>query len=181
MSASIPFLPSPGGRARRLATVALAAALGVVASSDAALADLSAPHKRPKPHPSAAAASDAGAPPSDAGDDAAAAASPMNPAEQQAQIEDIRAKATRIARAKGQRQVLRTQVEELLHGRGMDPGLKQELLLHARRVARLERARTVAAGKKDNDQTARAEVLLEQEMARHDGWMAAFVAKEPQR
>jgi len=180
MSASIPFLHAPGWRAGRLATVTLAFALGVVTSSDAALADLSAPHKKPRPTASAA-ASDAGAPPSDAGDDAAHTAPPMNPAEQQAQIEEIRARATRIARAKGQRQVLRTQVEELLHGRGMDPGLKQELLLHAKRVARLERARAVATDKKDTEQTQRAEVLLKEETTRHDGWMAAFVAKEPKR
>jgi hypothetical protein len=77
--------------------------------------------------------------------------------------------------------VLRDQVEEILHGRGMDPGLRQELLLHAKRVARLERARAVASDKKDAEQIARADVLLKQETARHDGWMAAFVAKESKR
>jgi hypothetical protein len=178
MSASKPFLRAPGGRAGRLLGATLTVLLGM-AAADAALADLPSPPK-PKPRPTAAAAAgDAGPAPDDAGVDAGQSAPPMNPEEQRAQLDDLRAKATRIARAKGQRQLLRKRVEELMRGRGMDPALKQELLRHAKRVARLERARAVAEDKKDAEQAARAEELLKRETARHDGWVAAFAAKEP--
>lgn len=189
MSGSIPFRSATPRRLRRLAIVALVGALGALAASDAALADVPSPHKQkgqptpppppqpqPQPKPNVVVdEGDAGAAHGDGG--AAILAPPMSPEEQKAQLDDIRSKASRIARAKGQRQALRTKVEAIMKGREMDAGLKQELLLHAKRVARLERARAVASARKDTEQVTRATALLERESARHEGWVTAFAAR----
>lgn len=91
--------------------------------------------------------------------------------------EDVHARAARIARAKVQREVELTRVKKAMAGRPMDDGLREELKMHARRVARLERVRAVAKEAKDDASAERAAKLLDTEAARHEAFLASFEAK----
>jgi hypothetical protein len=62
----------------------------------------------------------------------------------------------------------------MLHGRPVPPGLKVELEAHARRIARLERIRELAAAAKDSEAVAHADALLTKEHARHERALTGF-------
>jgi hypothetical protein len=81
------------------------------------------------------------------------------------------------ANAKAERDALKVKVKAALKGQPMSEAMKQELKRHARRVARIERAKAVAQDEKDDASVARADKLLEKEKARHDKWMVSFDAK----
>ena len=174
--------PLPG---RRRSRVALAAAVSLAAVTGLALAKAAAdptipaqsrtgaPHGKTPPNgpphlaPSASSAdADAGFP----------FATPEDPEQAEREFEDIKAKAARIARAKNQRNALRDKVTGMLKGAPMDIALKQELTTHARRIARLERAKKLAADRKDQAGGERAAKLIEIENARHEKWLSGFDA-----
>jgi hypothetical protein len=180
--------PAPRPRAARLcfaialataALLPLAPASGdVVVPNPTVLPADTRTNKSPPPPPATGATATAPIPDKPLN---AAPANPLVPPQDPEQIEkdlrDIKSKAVRIARAKNQRTALRTRVEEILKGRPMDHELKQELVRHARRLARLERIRTIAKDQKDDPGGDRAAKLLEKENARHDKWMGEFDAR----
>lgn len=86
-------------------------------------------------------------------------------------------KAERDVRAKTQREVLRAKVKGALNGQPMTEAMRQELKRHARRIARLERIKTVAQDAKDDASADRADKLIEKENARHDKFMATVNVK----
>ena len=55
--------------------------------------------------------------------------------------------------------------------------MKEELQRHAKRVARILRAKEVAQGEKDDDSVTRADKLLQKEQERHDKWIGNYDAK----
>lgn len=75
------------------------------------------------------------------------------------------------------REELRKQVTAALEGQPMSLAMREELKRHARRLARLERAKEVADEADDNDSVARADKLIAKENARHDKWMQNYDAK----
>jgi hypothetical protein len=83
--------------------------------------------------------------------------------------------ADRAARAKAQHDEQRAKLVSILH-HPMDQATREELKRHARRVARLERIKTLATDAKDDDSAQRAAKLLEKENARHDKWLTTAAA-----
>ena len=86
-------------------------------------------------------------------------------------------KEARKAKAKEVRAEVKKQVEAALKGKPMIAGMKEEVKRHARRIARLERVKSVADEAKDTETVTRVDKLIEKENARHDKWMAGFDAK----
>jgi len=86
-------------------------------------------------------------------------------------------KEARKAKAKDVRAEVKKKVEEVLKGKPLEAPFKEELQKHARRLARLDRAKSVADEAKDADTVTRVDKLIEKENARHDKWMAGYAAK----
>ncbi len=86
-------------------------------------------------------------------------------------------KETRKAKAKEVRAEVKKKVEAALKGKPMATAMREELQRHARRLARLDRAKSVATDAKDTDTATRVDKLIEKENARHDKWMAGYDAK----
>jgi hypothetical protein len=111
----------------------------------------------------------------------AMAGSPPGPEDEKAKEERAaKAKAKmeeRKAKAKEHRAEIKKKVEEKLKGQPMVAAMKEELKRHARRLARLERAKDVATDANDTETVARVDKLIAKENARHDKWMANFDAK----
>jgi hypothetical protein len=182
---------------RGWALLALAAALGV---TPAASADLVAPPPAPgkvakdKDHPgkgadkgadNAAKGPDNAADKGKKGDPAAAdagatdaGAAPGDDADKKArEAKRAAEKAERKAKSKDDKAALRAKVQATLKGQPMSHALREEIKRHARRLARLERAKGVAEDEKDDATVARVSKLTAKENARHDKWMASFDAK----
>jgi len=83
-------------------------------------------------------------------------------------------KEARKAKAKEVRAEVKKKVEAALKGQPISASIKEELKRHARRLARLERAKSVADEAKDADTVARIDKLIEKETARHDKWIAGY-------
>lgn len=83
----------------------------------------------------------------------------------------------RKAKAKDNRAEIKKKVEAALKGQPMANAMKEELKRHARRLARLDRARDVADEAKDTDTVARIDKLIAKENERHDKWIAKYDAK----
>ena len=185
---------------RGWALLALAAALGV---TPAASADLAAPPPAPgkdakdKDHPgkgadkaadkgadNAAKGADNAADKGKKGDAAAdagatdAGAAPADDADKKArEAKRAAEKIERKAKSKDDKAALRAKVQATLKGQPMSHALREEIKRHARRLARLDRAKAVAEDEKDDATVARVSKLVEKENARHDKWMANFDAK----
>jgi hypothetical protein len=86
-------------------------------------------------------------------------------------------KETRKAKAKEVRAEVKKKVEAALKGKPFAAPMREELQRHARRLARLDRAKSVAAEANDTETVTRVDKLIEKENARHDKWMASFDAK----
>ncbi|MBK9262654.1 MAG: hypothetical protein IPM54_22975 [Polyangiaceae bacterium] len=86
-------------------------------------------------------------------------------------------KEARKAKVKEHRAEIKKKVEAALKGKPMATAMKEELKRHARRLARLERAKSVADEAKDSETVTRVDKLIEKENARHDKWMAGYDAK----
>ena len=86
-------------------------------------------------------------------------------------------KDARKAKAKDVRAEVKKKVEAALKGKPMANAMKEEIKRHARRIARLERAKSVAGEANDTDTVGRVDKLIEKENARHDKWLAGFDAK----
>jgi hypothetical protein len=86
-------------------------------------------------------------------------------------------KEARKAKIKDARAEIKKKVEAALKGQPMAAAMKEELKRHARRLARLERAKSVADEAKDTDTVSRVDKLIEKENARHDKWMTGYNAK----
>jgi hypothetical protein len=86
-------------------------------------------------------------------------------------------KEARKAKAKDHRAEIKKKVEAALKGKPMVAAMKEELQRHARRLARLDRAKSVADEAKDADTVGRVDKLIAKENARHDKWIAGYDAK----
>lgn len=86
-------------------------------------------------------------------------------------------KEARKAKAKDVRADVKKKVEAALKGKPLVAPMREELQRHARRLARLDRAKTVATEANDTETVTRVDKLIEKENARHDKWMAGFDAK----
>jgi hypothetical protein len=74
----------------------------------------------------------------------------------------------RLQRRKTQEDAERAKIMATLKGQPMGEALRQEMTRHARRLARLERIKTVATDAKDNATVLRATKLIAMENERHD-------------
>ncbi|MFZ5895682.1 MAG: hypothetical protein ACOY0T_31785 [Myxococcota bacterium] len=83
---------------------------------------------------------------------------------------DAGAPRDRGERAREHKKHLRMRFRHMFHGQAPS-GLGEEMRRHARRVARIQRAREVAEQAKDADAVARADKLLEKENQRHERWI----------
>jgi hypothetical protein len=86
-------------------------------------------------------------------------------------------KEARKAKAKEVRAEVKKKVEAALKGKPMVTAMREELQRHARRLARLDRVKTVASEANDTDTVTRVDKLIEKENARHNKWMASFEVK----
>ena len=86
-------------------------------------------------------------------------------------------KEARKVKAKDVRAEVKKKVEAALKGKPMANAMKEEIKRHARRIARLERAKSVAGEANDTETVGRVDKLIEKENARHDKWMAGYDAK----
>jgi hypothetical protein len=90
---------------------------------------------------------------------------------------DLAAKeADRALRLKTQHEAERQQLRGVLHS-PMTDAQKQDLRLHAERVAKLERIRSLALDAKDTATADRATKLLEKESARYEKWLSSVSTK----
>lgn len=94
-------------------------------------------------------------------------------------LERIKQRATqraqqRGARAKMLRKKAKMQAKAALRGKPMEKALKQELLRHARRMARLHRIEALAAETGNGDAVTRVETLMQKEMRRHNRWISLY-------
>ncbi|MBI4952207.1 MAG: hypothetical protein HY908_09245 [Myxococcales bacterium] len=78
----------------------------------------------------------------------------------------------RTERRQERRAELRTRVREILGDRPLTPAIVGELRTHARRVARLERLREIAAEQEREALVTQLDELLRAERERHEQWMA---------
>lgn len=69
---------------------------------------------------------------------------------------------------------LKRRLHRQLNGRPLTAAVKNELKIHAHRVARLNRLKVVAAEKENDEAVARIDELLEKERNRHEGWFSAL-------
>jgi hypothetical protein len=134
--------------------------------------------KAATPDPAGSAAAGASSAAAGAGSAAAGAGTPEDEkAKEAAAAKRKEWKDARKAKAKDMRAEAKKKVEAALKGQPMAMAMKEELKRHARRLARLERAKGVADEAKDTDTVTRVDKLIEKENARHDKWMAGFNAK----
>ncbi|MCC6521184.1 MAG: hypothetical protein IT373_00850 [Polyangiaceae bacterium] len=78
----------------------------------------------------------------------------------------------RTERRQERRSELRARVREILGERPLTPAIVGELRTHARRVARLERLREIAAELERDEVVTQLDELLRAERERHEQWMA---------
>jgi hypothetical protein len=86
-----------------------------------------------------------------------------------------KASADRATRVKSQHDAERAKLSSLVHG-PMNQAMKEELQRHARRMARLERIKSLATESKDKDVVDRASKLIDKETTRHDKWITTYAA-----
>ena len=85
--------------------------------------------------------------------------------------------AERVSRVKAEREELRTKIKAALKGRAFTPAMKEQLTRHARRIARLDRVKELAAAANDTEATARVDKLIARENARQEKWLSNAAAK----
>jgi hypothetical protein len=101
-----------------------------------------------------------------------------DPAPANAPAPDPAAKdADRAARRAAELEAERAELRGIVHG-PMSDALKQELVRHAQRLARLERIKSLAQNAKDADALDRATKLLDKENARHQKFLSTAQASE---
>ncbi|HHH11326.1 MAG TPA: hypothetical protein ENK23_04550 [Sorangium sp.] len=75
---------------------------------------------------------------------------------------------------KDRRQALRRRLFKRLEGKPLNASMKDELRVHAQRMARLQRIRYVAAKQGDYDTIQTVDVLIGKENSRHEAWWRAI-------
>jgi hypothetical protein len=83
----------------------------------------------------------------------------------------------RVQRRKNQQDVERGKIAAALRGQPMSEAMKEEMSRHARRLARLERIKALAAEAKDSAVVERVTKLIEKENARHDKFTSHVESK----
>ena len=96
---------------------------------------------------------------------------------QRREVEEAKVK-ERLQRRKNEQEAERPKVMAALKGQPMSEALRQELTRHARRLARLERVKSVASEAKDDAAVERASKLIAAENARHDKFTTTAEGKD---
>ena len=87
-------------------------------------------------------------------------------------------KSKRTERRKDRRRALRRIVRKRLHGRALNDQMRQEMKVHAGRVARLRRIRYLAASASDYALVQKTDGLIAREQSRHNAWWRQEVRKK---